>query len=570
MQKQLQLSTVLILISLGLAAQNQYVDLSSTVGINTTGPNISINVVDANNDGLEDVFVGRNNEANQLFINNGDDTFSEQAAAAGIADDSQTYASIWGDLDNDGDQDLYLGNRAQANRLYRNDGDGNFTDITLAAGVGDEGAARTLLLSDINQDDWLDIYVANLGGENVMYRNNGDGTFLDVTVSCGALDDQLSLGAIFFDYDQDGDSDLYLTHDNNQANILYQNNGNGFFTDVSASSNADFAGFGMGVATGDINRDGWLDIYITNLYDNVLLLNQGDGTFEDITSTAGINDYGMGWGTTFLDFDNDGWLDIYAVNDSYFSPYDNVLYRNQGNNSFAIVSQEQVESSPYGAYGTATLDLNRDGKLDLLVSNFGLQGGNQYFQNVTNTAGKWLQVKLEGVESNRDAIGAQLTLYADDTVWRQEVYGGSGYASQNSLWQHFGLGDSNEIDSLHIRWPNGLEETYYGIATSQFLRFTEGDGITNTQNIMQQNYAEIYPNPVSGSELYLKTKVPAGVEAVVFLQNAQGQILRTVFEGKLEQEGQELAIPVADLPPGAYRVNLQMHSTFLSFQVIRQ
>lgn len=570
MYKQLCLSIFVVLASLGLVAQNQYVDLSNSVSINTTGPNISINVVDANGDDLEDIYVGRNGEANLLFLNNGDGTFTEGAAAAGIADESQTYASIWGDLDNDGDQDLYVGNRAQTNRLYRNNGDGTFTDITQAAGVGDEGAARTLLLSDINQDGWLDIYVANLAEENVMYRNNGDGTFSDVTLSSGALDDQLSLGAIFFDYDQDGDADLYLTHDNNQPNILYQNDGNGSFTDVSVSSNTNFAGFGMGVATGDINRDGWLDIYITNLYDNVLLLNQGDGTFADITSTAGINDYGMGWGTTFLDFDSDGWLDIYTVNDSYFSPYDNVLYRNNGDNTFTIVSEDEAESSPYGAYGTATLDFNRDGQLDLLVSNFGNQGGNQYFENVTTPVGKWLQIKLEGTESNRDGIGAQITLYAGDQRWRQEVYGGSGYASQNSLWQHFGLGLTDQLDSLHIRWPNGLEETYYDIETAQFLRFTEGNGISMTETIEPQEYAEIYPNPVGGAELYLKTKVPAGIEAMVSLQNAQGQILRTVYQGKLQQEGQEITIPVADLPAGTYWLNLQLFDTFISWQVVRQ
>ena len=555
--------------TLSLPAQNQYEDRSAIVGINTTGPNISINVVDANGDGFEDVYIGRNGEANQLFVNNGDGTFSEDAAAAGIADAGQTYASIWGDLDNDGDADLYVGNRNSANRLYRNEGDGTFVDVTTEAGLGYESAPRSLLLSDVDLDGWLDIYVANLDDENVLYRNNGDGTFTDITVASGALDDQLSLGAIFFDYDQDGDSDLYLTHDNNQANILYQNDGNGHFTDVSESSNTNFAGFGMGVATGDVNGDGWLDIYITNLYDNVLLLNDQDGTFTDITSTAGINDYGMGWGTTFLDFDNDGLLDIYAVNDSYFSPYNNVLYENQGDNSFVIVSEGQPESSPYGAYGTATFDFNRDGQLDLLVSNVGTQGGNQYFQNVVDDGGKWLQIKLVGTESNRDAIGAQLTLYAGDQLWRQEVYGGSGYASQNSRWQHFGLGDVVWLDSLHIRWPNGLEETFTDIQTEQFLVYTEGGGLTNTSTIMMDKYAEIYPNPAGGSELYLRTKVPPGIEAIAFLQNAQGQRLRTVFQGVLEQQGQEIPIPIADLPPGTYWLNLQLHDTFLSFSFIR-
>ncbi|MEO0726113.1 MAG: FG-GAP-like repeat-containing protein [Bacteroidota bacterium] len=568
MYKSLITTLPCLFLTLSLMGQNQYENLSEYARINTTGPNISINVVDADGDGWEDIYVGRIGEANQFFLNNGDGTFNEIAAIVGIADEGLSYTSIWGDLDNDGDADLYVGNRNSANRLYRNEGNAVFTDITEEAGVGYESAPRSLLLSDVDRDGWLDIYVANLDDENVLYRNNGDGTFTDTTQMSGALDNQLSLGAIFFDYDQDGDSDLYLTHDNNQPNILYQNDGNGQFTDVSESSNTDYAGFGMGVATGDVNGDGWLDIYITNLYDNILLLNDGDGTFTDITSTAGINDYGMGWGTTFLDFDNDGLLDLYTVNDSYFSPYDNVLYRNQGDNTFTIVSDDQPESSPYGAYGTATLDLNKDGRLDLLVSNTGANGGNQYFENVVGSPGKWLQIKLRGTISNRDAIGAQLTLYAGDQLWRQEVYGGSGYASQNSLWQHFGLGEVEQLDSMHIRWPNGMEETFYDIPAEQFLVYTEGSGWTSTSTLDPQQLATLYPNPVADSEAYLQFSSETTGSARVVLLNAQGQIVREVYEGKLVVN-QQLPIPVAELPAGVYWLRLQAEERTTAWQLVK-
>lgn len=552
---------------LPIFAQTYFADRSEAIGFTATGKNISINIVDYNNDGLEDIYVGRIEQTNHLYHNNGDGTYTELANELGIAGNEKTYTSVWGDMDNDGDQDLYVGNRDEANRYYQNNGDGSFTERTNTSGLGDTGAARSLLLADIDQDGWLDIYVANLAGENALFHNEGDGTFTNIVVTAGATDNQLSLGAIFFDYDNDGDQDLYLTHDNNQANILYRNNGDNQFTDVSEQSGANYAGFGMGVDVGDMDNDGWLDIYITNLYDNILLRNQGDGTFEDITSTANINDYGMGWGTTFFDFDNDGWLDIYVVNDSYFSDYSNILYRNLGNNTYEQVTAEEAISSRYGGYATASFDFNSDGRLDLVATNIGEQGGNQYFENVTDNAGHWLQVKLIGTTSNRDAIGARISVYTASQQLIEEIAGGSGYASQNSLRQHFGLGAADNIDSLLILWPNGTAETYYDLAVDQALTFVENEGITNVNNVsLYKPELELAPNPVTDhfSWLVNSEQFLGGNAQVV---NAFGEVVLSLG---LWEKGQRYTQDIHRFPNGFYWLQIHANGQWYSYPLMKQ
>ncbi|MEZ4983701.1 MAG: VCBS repeat-containing protein [Saprospiraceae bacterium] len=324
-----------------IAPAQQFIDKTAAAGLDgLQDANISLAVADYDNDGWDDIYVGRIGSANALLRNNGDGTFTNRAAIAGVAGNALTYTAVWGDLDNDGDQDLYVGNRDMPKTYYRNNGDGTFTDATLVSGLGNAGRARSLLLADVDSDGWLDVYVANLGQENSLYRNNGDGTFTDVTAEVGLSDPLLSMGAVFFDYDNDGDQDLYLTHDNNQPNILYENDGTGHFTDVSLASGAQIAAFGMGVDIGDVNNDGWLDLYITNLYENNLLLNQANGQFVDIAATAGVDDYGMGWGTAILtQITTDG--RIFMLSMIAISPLTNVLYRNLG----IILSKSPVLTS---------------------------------------------------------------------------------------------------------------------------------------------------------------------------------------------------------------------------------
>jgi hypothetical protein len=429
-------------------------------------------------------------------------------------------------------------------------------------------------MSDVNRDGWLDIYLARLGLENILYRNNGDGTFTNVVFQSGATDPLISMGAVFFDYDNDGDDDLYLTHDANIPNILYRNNGNGQFTNVSAGSGANIAAMGMGVDAGDINNDGYLDLYVTNLGANNLLLNNGNGTFTDLTAVAGVGDPGMGWGCVFLDADNDGWQDIYLVNDSKFSPFPNLLYRNNGDQTFSVVSEGAPLHSMEAGYGVVTFDADQDGRQDIYLANYGLQAANQYFVNVTPDDNRWLQLKLEGQSSNRSAVGARVFVHAGGSVRTDAVVAGYGWASQNSPVLHFGLGQLDTVDLLTIHWPSGWIDSFPMVPANQLLSIMEGDA--NEPPVATPTPAG--PAPLQwetgtgpdGRSVWIRATCP---EAIPFLE-----ILMTDLQGRLyhrEKYGQlpagwttSLSIPGVGLPAGMYLVSFRTDQAMETSRVL--
>jgi enediyne biosynthesis protein E4 len=474
------ISFLCLAISCGSSAQASFQDVSVQAGLTQTGLNYGVAVADFNNDGLEDVFATRSLTGGMLYQNMGDGTFTNITSQAGISTSPSAQFAVWGDVNNDGWLDLFIGARDEGNALYINNQNGSFTDLTAAAGVSVGGKVKAVLFADVNKDGWLDIYIARLGLENILYRSNGNPngtgvTFTNFIYQSGAIDPGISMGAVFFDYDNDGDLDLYLTHDNNMPNILYRNNGNGTFNDVSIISGTNIASFGMGADVGDVNNDGWLDIYITNLGPNTLLLNNGNGSFSNITQLAGVGDPGMGWGCSFLDYNNDGWQDIYVANDSYFSPFPNLLYRNNGNNTFSVVSTNTPLHSMEGGYGFSCFDFNNDGNLDIYLANYGGTIGNQLFKNNETNANSWLKIKTIGVESNKAGIGAKVKLEVGNRTLVDEVSGGSGWASQNSLIQHFGLGPAVVVDLVTVRWPSGIIDSFENVATNQLLEVEEGE-----------------------------------------------------------------------------------------------
>jgi len=487
-----------------LAQSSLFEDISTLAGIANGGDNSGIAFADYDNDGDADVFISRRQNDNILYQNQEDGTFKDVSIPAGLGFAAVTKTSVWGDLDNDGWLDLYLGNFDEADALYLNNRNGTFTDITQEAGISNIGKPLSVLMSDMDNDGNLDIYIANFASENVLYHNNGDGTFTDVTQESGALDASLSMGAIFFDYDNDGDSDLYLVHDGNIANILYRNNGDGTFTDVSELAEIGYQGLGMGVDAGDMNRDGFLDLYITNLGPNVLFLNNGNGTFSNGTIVAEVNDGGMGWSTMAFDFDNDGWEDIYAINDSHFSPAPNVLYHNLGmavggNPVFEIVEQNAPISSMQGGYGGAFADIENDGQLDLLVGNTGSNETNQLFKNLGNE-NHWIAFRLEGTQSNRSAIGAKVEIQFPGGRQVEEVTAGSGFVSQNSMIIHFGLGVFENVESVQVFWPSGLEDSYNDLSADLFYKIKEDaslEVLTATQESQPSFRFRNFPNPFS-------------------------------------------------------------------------
>ena len=559
-----------------LQAQAIFLDIAGPAGVRNTGRNYGIAFGDFDNDGLEDIYVSRHNAPNLLYKSLGNNTFIDVAAQAGVAHHGTTTMSIWGDIDNDGFLDLYLGNRDEPDKLYRNNGDGTFTDITAAAGIFDEFFTKAVMFGDVDNDGFIDLYIANLNAPNALYRNNGNLTFTNIVNQAGVNDFGVAMGSVFIDYDNDGDLDIYLTHDANQPNILYRNNGNLTFTNVSAATGANHASQAMGVDFADINHDGHFDFYITNLSFNSLLLNNGAGLFSNIAQQAGCADVGMGWGVVFFDYDNDGYKDIYMSNDSYFSPHPNILYRNNGDNTFSIVSQGTALHSMYGGYGVACGDVNGDGWLDLMLANSG-NDGNQLFLNQNFNINKWVKVKLTGTQSNRAAIGARIRVTAGGKNYIDEVTAGSGYAAQNSFTQHFGLGQAEVIDSLHVRWPSGLQEVFTNLDVNRTYYITEGESISTTsvQNQLKQAAgAQLFanaPNPFGGETL-LSFHLEKAQNARLSITDLHGRTIAVPAQGRLDAGLHTFTWDAAgrNLAPGVYLYRLETEEGVLTGKMVLQ
>lgn len=515
-----------LLLFIGLAIQAFHIhgqiifsNQADQVGLGESGPNYGVAIADYDRDGWEDIYITRRPGANRLFKNIGG-TFVDVASSAGVDVAIDTKMAIWGDFDNDGWVDLFLANKKGiGDMLFKNNGQGSFTDVSTQAGIDHKGDPFAAIAGDINNDGFLDIYIAHFDGPNVLWKNNGNMTFSNMTQKSGAISNKVAMGATFVDFDNDGDLDLYLTHDAYGPNTMYANDGLGNFTDVSVGIGADIAAFGMGVDVGDINNDGWFDLYITNLYPNNLLLNQGNGSFIDIRDSAGVGDPGMGWGTAFLDADNDGFQDIYAAN-TLRTP--NVLYRNRGDSTFELVSGGTVLSSTRGnGYGVATFDYNKDGKVDILLANSNDTLGVQLFRNDGQQNNHWLEVALQSDKTNVSAIGAKVELMGTDLYRVDVVSGGSSWAAQHSQILHFGLKDQTVVDSLKITWPNGEVEIYRDVQADQIFQARQlGDPAS-----IEKAADKLFQLVVNGGSLGIFLNDLEGSAAEISITRMNGQIM---------------------------------------------
>ena len=488
-------------------------------------------VFDFDDDGFQDIYVTDAAGPNALYRNNGDGTFSDVAAAAGVDDPSgEGNGGCAADYDNDGDRDLFLTNFGPS-RLFRNDGDGTFTEATAAANLSDsEPELRSMgcAWGDYDADGHLDFVVVRhlrdtalelldsreflpVVGPLALYHNVGDGTFTDVTALLGDTSDPRggeqgeSLSRVWgagfqpgwLDYDNDGDPDLYVVNDfgrDVQPNALWRNDGPSEegewnFTDATEGSGAGVPMFGMGLAVGDYDLDGFLDIYATNIGDNVLLRNSGDGSmFTDVAEKAGVrirtlrSNPSVTWGALFFDYDNDGDEDLYVVTGMLsfpvlgsgspeLGPQPNVLFRNNLNGTFSNVSARSGADDPGIGRGGAYLDFNNDGCLDLYVVNFVQEA--TLLENACRPDHNWLVVETLGTVSNRDGIGARITVVAGSSSQIREIRSGSSQMSQNMLPAHFGLGNFTKADFVLVRWPSGVVQTLEDVPANQRITVSE-------------------------------------------------------------------------------------------------
>jgi enediyne biosynthesis protein E4 len=479
---------------------------------------------DYNNDGLLDLYVlsGRyidgvtnhskpdgQDATNHLYRNNGDGTFTDVTAQAGVAGKGFAMGVTVGDYDNDGYEDIYVTNWNSA-ILYHNNGDGTFTDVTEAAGVQNNHFGVGTAFLDYDHDGRLDLFVGNYlkfdpnskkpfysadafagpldyeGDSNRLFHNNGDGTFTDVSEKAGIANPPgRAMGVTVGDYDNDGWPDIYVANDQMES-YLYHNNHDGTFTNVAVEQGVAYGTNGdtpsaMGPVFADYNNDGALDLFVSDMRYHRLFRNSlKEGFFNDTTLESGIaqmtGQY-VGWGDAFLDFDNDGWKDAFIVNGGlhWLVPMEPTLLRNNGDGTFTDVSGDvgSAFKTKVVGRGACFADYDNDGNVDAFIV---VLGGNGILLHAKPPAGPrnhWLTLKLVGTISNRDGFGARIEATAGDLHQMVENVPQSGYLSQNDPRPHFGLGSHAEVDQLTIRWPSGTMQKLEHVKADRILTITE-------------------------------------------------------------------------------------------------
>ena len=484
--------------------------------------------IDYDNDGFQDLYFvnGAPGTSNVLYRNNHDGTFTDVTGRAGVSGEGAGQAAYKtgvavGDYDNNGLPDLYV-TAFGPNVLYRNNGDGTFTDVTAAAGVagGPSEWSTSTGFFDFDRDGQLDLYVVNYldfrltdnpycglrqagrrmychptmfdGMADRLFRNNGNGTFTDVSAKAGIANPSgKGLGVVFCDFDRDGSTDVYVANDS-VRNFLYRNNGDGTFRDVAYGAGVGFdlngkPQAGMGTDCGDYNGDALPDLFVTNFSEelNTLYENRGEGVFEDVSAKAGLGSgfVPLGFGTRMFDVDNDGDLDLHVTNGhvidniAMYQPaltyaQKDLLYENAGG-KFRDVS---AQAGPALAVervgrGLAVADFDNDGRLDVAIANLGRAP--VLLRNETGGGHHWILIKAQGSRSNAIGLGARVSVQTAAGVQHKEINNAASYLSSNDVRLHFGLGTSGTVRRIEVLWPSGTKQILENVAANQILAVAE-------------------------------------------------------------------------------------------------
>ncbi len=494
---------------------------------------------DYDNDGWQDIYfvnaptvataADPRSARSELWRNQGDGTFTDVTEKAGVGFPGWGMGASTGDYDNDGWEDLYV-TCFGANRLYRNNGNGTFAEVAAKAGVADPRWSTGAAFGDYNNDGLLDLFVANYvdlkldalpefgkgkhcqfqglpvqcgpqglkGAGDSLYRNNGDGTFTDVSKAAGVADAEglFGLGAVWCDFNDDGFIDLYVANDTG-ANFLYRNKKDGTFSEIGLMSGAALSEDGkaqasMGIAIGDYDHRGRWNLFVTNFSDeyNAFYRHEKEFTFTDVsfaTQTGRASLPYVGWGCGFFDYDNDGWLDLLVVNGHVYPQLAaaklkiayaqrKLFYRNNRSGGFVEIAAQAgpAMDAPSVGRGAAFGDLDNDGDVDVVINN--LDGAPALLRNDGGSRNHFLVIDLVGAKSNRSACGARVRVTAGDLVQVAERRSGGSYLSQNDARLHFGLEQRTKVDAVEVRWPSGRIETFSNLPVDSFLRIREGEG----------------------------------------------------------------------------------------------
>lgn len=594
-----------------LAAQ-VFSEQSAAIGINHSFNDRSLMgggaaFFDFDNDGDDDFYITGGANRDDIYQNNGDGTFTKlnsESIGLGITFQYNTMGVTTGDIDRDGDRDIFVTTWERyagvdqpiaRSLLFVNNGDGTVTEIGESAGITHEAFGMGAAFLDYNKDGYLDVYVMNHIEEaiftydsngaidgfahicfpNYLYRNNGDLTFTEVGQQTGTDTDACTIAAVPSDYDMDGDLDLYLANDFGvflTPNEMLQNNFPADdFSDVSAASGADVHTFGMGIAAGDYDQDLDFDYYVTNIGRNVLIENNA-GNFTDVTTAAGVENTiveaeGLnttGWGTAFFDVDNDTWEDLYVANGriptlAQFATGQqdpDKLYLNNGDKTFTDVTETAGVGDVSYCHGMAYSDFDEDGDLDVIVVVLDELGGySKFYVNETDNSNHYVQFKLVGVESNPDAYGSKVWLYANGQTFVKELYGGgASHASQHTSIIHFGLGDITGVDSIRIDWPNGHVDHLGPFEVDTKHTITEGI-VSGTQDIVnfESLRLDLGPNPFKDA-ITLRGDHLLSEQMVLRLMSSNGQV---VVQQEITWNGNFTLEVNPQLPSGMYTLVIQ-------------
>ncbi len=542
-----------------------------TVGdiVNTNSGSRSANFIDINNDGWDDIFISNGpsiGQNNMLYLNNQDGTFTTVSNDPIVSDGAKSDGATFGDADNDGDLDVCVVTwYGQINNFYRGQSGGAFaseSNIISQSGTYSETASW----GDMDNDGWLDLFVTNSDGikKNKLFRNMGDGTFEEISAGGIVLDSYASRSVDWIDYDNDGDSDIFVTNESNQKNSLYQNDGAGNFTKITNLSFLNSTKNSAGSSWADIDNDGDFDLFVANYQgqENELYFNNGDGTFSEVTGESIVTEQGWSFGSAFADADNDGDLDLFICN-AFGGTQKNSFYINNGDGSFIKDVTSSPSSQTGWTFGGAWGDYNNDGFMDLVLANCKDDNQkNSLYKNDGND-NNWFKLSCEGVQTNRSAIGTVVKAKATingESVWQtRRIAGQGGYNCQNSLVVHFGLGEATMIDSLEIIWGNGNVQVFENVEANHFCKVIEGEmldcEITSTDKITTPSREfKIYPNPSNGDSVKIENPFFPSFNLIKLkVLDVKGKV---VFIKEIKNGEEKINLNLGKMGSGIYQIIL--------------
>ncbi len=559
-----------LLLSVSCIKSQTFTNVAQQIGIHSTYfddyyiPGGGAGFADYDNDGDIDLLVG--GRTNFIFYRNDNGFFTDVTNQTGINFTGDCLKSvIWGDFNNDGWRDVYLTSWYSGSRLYKNNGNGTFTNITVSSGINVPVNYQTTTAAwgDINRDGFLDLYICNYGniegaGEqpNYFYKNNGNGTFTDITNSSGAKDSlyKKPLSIVIFDYNMDGWQDIYISMDKYQRSTLFKNLGNETFQDVTVFSNTQCNFDAMGTAVGDYNHDGLLDMHISNgPPGNATFRNNGNGTFTNVAVATNTTINKECWGNSFIDYDNDGWCDLYASSAAGIDMCD-VLYKNNSNNTFSnICFSIGIRDSTF-TYGIAKGDYNNDGYPDIIAT-MSRDSVAHFYKNSTGS-NNWIKLKCIGVQSNKDAIGTIVTSYAGGDMNRQVILGGNSFLSCDDVELIFGLGTADRSDSIVINWTNGHIDRSYNIQKNGRYTAVEGSGVIGIEPISNEvpfayGLFQNYPNPFNPTTK-IRFSIPEAGYVTLKVYDISGREVKTIVNHSMSAGTYEADFDASGISSGVY------------------